>query len=62
MRPAERVRVLLEFLGQEQEALVPVEDLEPAGGHTMPKRPRRTRGKGRPIRTGSDHQSNVQPD
>jgi transcriptional antiterminator RfaH len=49
MRPAERVRVLLEFLGQEQEALVPVEDLEAAGGPG--KRPRRTRGKGRPIRT-----------
>jgi transcriptional antiterminator RfaH len=49
LRPAERVRVLLEFLGQEQEALVPVEDLEAAGGPG--KRPRRTRGKGRPIRT-----------
>lgn len=48
MRPAERVRVLLEFLGQEQEALVPVADLEPAGGPV--KRPRRTRGQGRPIR------------
>ncbi len=53
MRPAERVRVLLEFLGQEQEALVPVEDLEAAGGPA--KRPRRTRGQGRPIRTGSNH-------
>ena len=51
MRPAERVRVLLEFLGQEQEALVPVDDLEPAGGPV--KRPRRTRGKGRPIRDSS---------
>jgi transcriptional antiterminator RfaH len=60
MRPAERVRVLLEFLGQEQEALVPVEDLETAGGPA--RRPRRTRGKGRVIRTGSDHQSNLQPD
>jgi hypothetical protein len=50
MRPAERVRVLLEFLGKEQEALVPVEDLEAAGGPA--KRPRRTRGKGRPIRNG----------
>ena len=60
MRPAERVRVLLEFLGQEQEALVPVTDLEAAGGPG--KRPRRTRGKGRVIRTGSDHQSNLQPD
>ena len=48
MRPAERVRVLLEFLGQEQEALVPVAGLEPAGGPD--KRPRRTRGKGRVIR------------
>jgi transcriptional antiterminator RfaH len=50
MRPAERVRVLLEFLGQEQETLVPVEDLEPAGGPALPKRPRRTRGQGRVIR------------
>ncbi len=50
MRPAERVRVLLQFLGQEQEALAPVEDLEPAGGQAMAKRPRRTRGKGRVIR------------
>lgn len=50
MRPAERVRVLLEFLGQEQEALVPVEDLETAGGPVQVKRPRRTRGQGRPIR------------
>jgi len=50
MRPAERVRVLLEFLGQEQETLVPVEDLEPAGGPATPKRPRRTRGQGRTIR------------
>ena len=60
MRPAERVRVLLEFLGQEQEALVPLEDLEPAGGPV--KRPRRTRGKGRVIRSSSTHQSDVQPD
>ncbi len=49
MRPAERVRVLLEFLGQEQETLVAVEDLEAAGSTAMPKRPRRTRGKGRSI-------------
>jgi transcriptional antiterminator RfaH len=60
MRPAERVRVLLEFLGQEQEALVPVADLEPAGGPA--RRPRRTRGKGRVIRSSSTHQSDVQPD
>jgi transcriptional antiterminator RfaH len=56
MRPAERVRVLLEFLGQEQEALVPVDDLEPADGQPTPKRPRRTRGKGRTIRASSAHQ------
>jgi transcriptional antiterminator RfaH len=62
MRPAERVRVLLEFLGQEQEALVPVEDLEPAGGQALPKRPRRTRGKGRVIQANSVHQSKIQPD
>ena len=51
MRPAERVRVLLEFLGQEQEALTPVADLEMAGGPAQ--RPRRTRGQGRPIRTAT---------
>jgi transcriptional antiterminator RfaH len=50
MRPAERVRVLMEFLGQEQEALVPVADLEAAGGQATVKPPRRTRGKGRTIR------------
>lgn len=43
MRPSERVRVLLTFLGQLQEVEVPVAMLEPA------QRPRRTRGKGRPI-------------
>lgn len=48
MRPTERVRVLLDFMGREQEAMVPVEDLESAGGPA--KRPRRTRGKGRVIR------------
>lgn len=60
MRPAERVRVLLEFLGQEQEALVPVEDLETAGGPV--KRPRRTRGQGRPIRGRPTQQNDGQPD
>jgi transcriptional antiterminator RfaH len=60
MRPAERVRVLLEFLGQEQEALVPVADLEAAGGPA--RRPRRTRGKRRPIRSSSTHQGDGQPD
>ena len=51
MRPAERVRVLLEFLGQEQEALTPVADLEIVSGPAQ--RPRRTRGQGRPIRTAT---------
>ena len=43
MRPSERVRVLLTFLGQLQEVEAPVAMLEAA------QRPRRTRGKGRPI-------------
>lgn len=43
MRPAERVRVLLTFLGQLQEVEMPVEMLEPA------PRPRGSRGRGRPI-------------
>lgn len=48
MKPAERVRVLLNFLGRDQEAEVDVDLLEPAG---KVKRPRRTRGKNRPIQT-----------
>ena len=49
MRPSERVRVLLTFLGQLQEVEVPVAMLEAA------QRPRRTRGKGRWITSSSDH-------
>lgn len=53
MRPTERVRILLEFLGQEQEAWVSVGDLEAAAAAPAVKRGRRTRGKGRPIRTAA---------
>jgi transcriptional antiterminator RfaH len=51
--PAERVRVLLSFLGQTSRAHVSAGDLEkaPAGAQvTAPRRPRRTRGRGRRIK------------
>lgn len=50
MRPTERVRILLEFLGQEQEAWVSVGDLETAAAAPTVKRERRTRGQGRLIK------------
>jgi transcription elongation factor/antiterminator RfaH len=53
--PAERVQVLLTFLGHARRASVPVTDLEktPSGAEvSVPKRPRRTRGQGRRIKNG----------
>jgi transcription elongation factor/antiterminator RfaH len=53
--PAERVQVLLTFLGQARRASVPVTDLEKAPSEaevSVPKRPRRTRGRGRRIQNG----------
>jgi transcription elongation factor/antiterminator RfaH len=50
--PAQRVRVLLTFLGHARRVSVPVADLEKALSEaevSMPKRPRRTRGQGRRI-------------
>ena len=52
MRPAQRVRVLLEFLGSLSETEVDVTDLEPVLGGATKRRPRRTRGKGRRIKAG----------
>lgn len=52
MRPAQRVRVLLEFLGSLSETEVDVADLEPISGGATHRRPRRTRGKGRKIKVG----------
>jgi transcriptional antiterminator RfaH len=49
MKPSERVRVLIEFLGQPREMKLPVDILERAGTSPAPKRERRTRGKGRWI-------------
>jgi len=51
LTPSERVRVLIQFLGQANRAEVPVSDLEPAR-ETDSKRwqGRRSRGRGRPIR------------
>jgi transcription elongation factor/antiterminator RfaH len=51
--PAERVRVLLTFLGHARRMSVPATDLEKAPSDaevSVPKRPRRTRGQGRRIR------------
>lgn len=50
MRPSERVRVLIEFLGSLREAEVAVDLLEPAAPAAVAKRERRTRGKGRKIK------------
>jgi transcription antitermination factor NusG len=51
MRSSERVKVLIEFLGQLREAELPVSALEKTWSRSKTKRPRRTRGRGRPIRT-----------
>lgn len=51
--PAERVRILIEFLGRMSTATVPVDFLERVADvvqTSKPKRRRRTRGKGRRIR------------
>lgn len=48
MTPSQRVRVLLDFLGTEREAEVALESIERI---PPPHRGRRTRGKGRRIRT-----------
>ena len=50
MKPSERVRVLIEFLGHLREAEVKVDILERNTAGLAPKRDRRTRGKGRFIR------------
>lgn len=50
MKPAERVRVLIQFLGRENQVEVPVADLEPVlDVEGKSKRARRTRGHGRRI-------------
>jgi transcriptional antiterminator RfaH len=50
MKPSERMRVLIHFLGRFSEAEVDVDKLEYVSSGSMPKRERRTRGKGRKIR------------
>jgi transcriptional antiterminator RfaH len=50
MKPSERVRVLIDFLGSLREADVSVDDLERVRAAPLPPRQeRRSRGKGRPI-------------
>lgn len=51
MRPGDRVRILLDFLGNLRQTEVDVTLLERANA-APPQRERRTRGKGRPIRSG----------
>ena len=66
LTPSERVRVLIQFLGQANRAEVPVSDLEPVREPDSKRfRERRSRGRGRPLRRGSgsasDHQSTSHP-
>ena len=51
MRPSERVRVLIEFLGQLARVEVPLEDVEQVREQPARRPPRRTRGRGRRIRS-----------
>ncbi len=53
MRPSERVRVLIEFLGQLAEVEVPLDDVERVPDYRVRRPPRRTRGRGRRIRSRS---------
>jgi transcriptional antiterminator RfaH len=50
VKPSERVRVLINFLGQLREAEVDVDTLEEVASDRAPKRERRTRGGGRRIK------------
>lgn len=49
MKPSERVRVLIDFLGHQREAQLSIDDLEPAHAAAEHTGQRRTRGRGRPI-------------
>jgi hypothetical protein len=51
MTPSQRVRVLLDFLGTQREAEVALDSIERVA--PPPQRGRRTRGKGRQIRSHS---------
>ncbi|GAB4566145.1 MAG: hypothetical protein Kow0047_17290 [Anaerolineae bacterium] len=56
MRPSERVRVLVDFLGRLSRAEIPVDAVEraqPTQEETRRRPPRRTRGRGRRIRSSS---------
>ena len=51
--PSERVRILVDFLDRTNSVEIPVDHLEPAQGLTKrERRPRRTRGRGRRIKSG----------
>jgi transcriptional antiterminator RfaH len=49
MKPHERVRVLIDFLGELRKAEVPIDTLQSATAQSGFKQPRRTRGKGRAV-------------
>lgn len=51
MTPAERVHVLLTFLRQSQTVEIPLDQLERVANPIEPRPPRRTRGKGRRVRS-----------
>jgi len=59
MTPSQRVRVLLDFLGTEREAEVALDSIERVP--TPAQRGRRTRGKGRRIRSQSDSDGGEAP-
>jgi transcriptional antiterminator RfaH len=50
LKPSERVQVLIEFLGSLRKLELPVDQIERPSDQLAPKRERRTRGKGRPIK------------
>ena len=50
MKPSERVRILVDFLGQHRAADVYLNTLERSGSVQAPRQERRTRGKGRHIK------------
>jgi len=50
LKPSERVQVLIEFLGSLRKLELPVDQVERARDQPAPRRERRTRGRGRPIR------------
>jgi len=59
LKPSERVQVLLEFLGSLRKLELPVDQVERARDQPAPRRERRTRGKGRPIRLNENREPHL---